>query len=121
MFYLEYIAVEPSGFCFHPRPNLKLIPDGYSLLKPEVTLTPAFSCPVYTNKLLHRNCSRGAWVAQWVKRPTSAQVMISRFVSLSPMMGSVLTAQSPEPASDPLSPPVSALPLLMLSLSLKNK
>ena len=27
----------------------------------------------------------GTWVAQSVKRPTSAQVMISRFVSLSPV------------------------------------
>ena len=43
---------------------------------------------------------RGAWVAQSVKRPTSAHVMISRFVSLSPMSGSVLTAQSLEPALD---------------------
>ena len=34
-----------------------------------------------------------------VKRPTSAQVMISRFMSLSPASGSVLTAQSLEPAS----------------------
>ena len=32
----------------------------------------------------------GAWVAQSVKRPTSAQVMISWFVSLSPASGSVL-------------------------------
>ena len=37
---------------------------------------------------------RDTWVAQSVKRPTSAQVMISRFVGLSPMSGSVLTAQS---------------------------
>ena len=40
--------------------------------------------------------SRGAWVAQSVKRPTSAQVMISRFVGSSPVSGSVLTAQSLE-------------------------
>ena len=37
---------------------------------------------------------RGAWVARSVKRPTSAQVMISRSVSSSPTSGSVLTAQS---------------------------
>ena len=36
---------------------------------------------------------RGAWVAQPVKRPTS-QVIISWLVSLSPVPGSVLTAQS---------------------------
>ena len=67
---------------------------------------------------------RGAWVAQSDKRPTLAQVMISRLVGLSPPLGSVLTAQSLESASDsclPLS--LSAPPLLMLclSLSLKNK
>ena len=47
---------------------------------------------------------RGAWVAQSVKRPTSAQVMISRSVSSSPVSGSVLTAQSLEPVSDSVSP-----------------
>ena len=40
--------------------------------------------------------SRGTWVTQLVKRPTSAQVMISRSMSLSPLSGSVLTAQSLE-------------------------
>ena len=39
----------------------------------------------------------GTWVAQLVKHPTSAQVMISWFVSLSPVLGSVLTAHSLEP------------------------
>ena len=42
----------------------------------------------------------GAWVAQSVERLTSAQVMISRFVSSSPTSGSVLTARSLEPALD---------------------
>ena len=42
---------------------------------------------------------RGAWVAQSVKPPTSAQVMISWFVGSSPATGSGLTAQSMEPAS----------------------
>ena len=37
---------------------------------------------------------QGAWVAQSVKHPTSAQVMISRFVSLSPTLGSLLSTQS---------------------------
>ena len=36
----------------------------------------------------------GAWVAQSVERPTSAQVMISWSVSSSPASGSVLTARS---------------------------
>ena len=38
--------------------------------------------------------SRGTWVARSVRRPTLAQVMISRFVGSSPASGSVLTAQS---------------------------
>ena len=36
----------------------------------------------------------GAWVAQVVKRPTLAQVMISRFMGLSPAWDSMLTAQT---------------------------
>ena len=61
-------------------------------------------------------------MAQLVKLPTSAQVMISRFVGLSPMWGSVLTAQSLEPASDSVSPSLSLTLhcLLSLSLSLSN-
>ena len=70
---------------------------------------------------------RGAWVAQSVKLRTSAQVMISRSVSWSksvsssPGSGSMLTAQSLEPASDSVSPSLSAPPLLMLCLSLSQK
>ena len=62
--------------------------------------------------------SLGTRVAQSVKQPTSAQVMISQFVSLSPVSGSVLTAQSLEPTSDSVSPSLSALSPLMLALSL---
>ena len=70
--------------------------------------------------LLKRKC-RGARVAQLVKRPTSAQVMISQFVSSSPASGSGLTAQSLEPASHSVSPSLSAPSLLMLCLSLSQK
>ena len=66
----------------------------------------------------------GTWVAQLVKHlMTLAQVMISRFLGLSPVLGSVLTVQSLEPASDSVSPSLSAPPQLKLclSLSLKNK
>ena len=63
----------------------------------------------------------GAWVAQSVKRPASAQVMISRSVGSSPVSGSVLTAQSLEPVSDSMSPSSSDPPLFMLSLSLSQK
>ena len=56
----------------------------------------------------------GAWVAQSVKRPTSAQITILLFVSLSPTSGSVLTAQSLEPASNSVSPSLFAPSLLVL-------
>ena len=61
-------------------------------------------------------------MVQLVKHPTSAQVMISLLMSLSPALGSRLTAQSLEPAEDSVSPSVSAPPLACaLALSLKNK
>ena len=67
-------------------------------------------------------CYWGAYVAQWAKRLTSAQVLISRFVSLSPTSGSVPTAQSLGPAPDSMSPSLSAPPsLCSVCLSLKNK
>ena len=56
-----------------------------------------------------------------VKCPTLAQVMLSRFVGSSPTSGSVLTAQSLEPASDSVSRSLSALPhLCFLSVSLSQ-
>ena len=64
------------------------------------------------------NVFRGPGEAQSDKRPTSARVMISRFVGSSRALGSVLTAQSLEPASDSVSPSLSAPPLLALALSL---
>ena len=61
-------------------------------------------------------------MAELVERPTSAQVRISWFMSSSPMSGSVFTAQSLEPASDSVSPCLSAPPPThALSLSLKKK
>ena len=63
---------------------------------------------------------RGTWVAQSVGRPTSAQVMISWSMGLSPASGSVLTAQSLETALDSVSPSLSVPTLLMLSLSLSK-
>ena len=62
--------------------------------------------------------SRGAWVAQSVKRPTLAQVTISRLVGSSPASGSVLTALSLEPVSDSVSLCLSDIPPFMLCLSL---
>ena len=49
-------------------------------------------------------------MAQSVERLTSAQVMILRSVGSSPASGSVLIAQSLEPASDSVSPSLSLCP-----------
>ena len=57
-------------------------------------------------------------MAQSGKHPTLARVIISQFMGSSPMSGSVLTAQSREPASDSVSPSLSAPSPLMLGLSL---
>ena len=57
-------------------------------------------------------------MAQSVELPTSAQVMISRVMSSSPTLGSVLTARSLEPASDSVSPFLSAPSPLVLCVSL---
>ena len=59
----------------------------------------------------------GTRVAQSVKHPTSAQVMISQFVSSSPSWDSVLTAWSLDLASDSVTPSLCAPPLLSLCLS----
>ena len=68
--------------------------------------------------LVNRTAWRGSWVAQSVERPTSAQVMISRFMGSCPASGSALTAQSLEPASDSVSPSLSATPMVTLCCSL---
>ena len=47
---------------------------------------------------LKSTLSWGAWVVQSVEFPTFAQVTSSRFVSPSPASGSLLSAQSLEPA-----------------------
>ena len=63
-------------------------------------------------------------MAQFVKHPASAQVMIPQFVGSSPASGSVLTAQSLEAASDSVSPPLSLAfphsPSVSVSLSKIN-
>ena len=63
----------------------------------------------------------GAWVALSVERLTSAQVMISQSMSSSPTSGSVLTAQSLEPALDSVSPSLSLLFPCSCSVSLLQK
>ena len=71
------------------------------------------------NPLL-KNLGRGAWVAQSVEHPTSAQVMISQSMSSSPASGSVLTAQSMEPALDSVSLSLYPSPAHALSLSVSK-
>ena len=62
-------------------------------------------------------------MSQSVECLTSAQIMITQSMSSSPTSGSVLTAWSLGPASDSVSPSLSApLPLMLcLSLSLSQK
>ena len=79
--------------------------------------SPSF--PSAPGQLIRRPRCWGAWVAQSVEPQASVQVMISQFVSSSSVSGSVLTAQSLEPASGSVSPSPSAPPLLALCLSLK--
>ena len=59
-------------------------------------------------------------MSQLFKQLTSAQDMVSQFMSWSPISGPALTAQSLEPASDSVSP-LSALPQLTLCLYLFQK
>ena len=63
----------------------------------------------------------GTWVAQSVKRLTSAQVTISPLVSSSPTSGSVLTAQSLESALDSVTPSLSTPPPTLPCLCLSQK
>ena len=93
-----------------------------SELSPEVAAGGAMRLWGGTLDLL-REEGRGPWVAQSVERPTSAQVMISRFVGSSPASGSGLTARGLEPPSDSVSPSLSAPPPLTpcLTLFLKSK
>ena len=65
--------------------------------------------------------NRGAWVAQSVERPTSAQVMSSQLVSSSLASGSVLTAQILEPAWDSVSHTLCPSPAHALSFLLSQK
>ena len=59
-------------------------------------------------------------MAQSVKGLTLAQVITSQLLGSSPVLGSVLTAQSLESALDSVSPSLSAPPLFVLSLSLSK-
>ena len=56
----------------------------------ELLLSTSHICSL--SNITSNNIDRGAWVAQLVKRPTSAQVMFSQFMGSSPALGSMLTA-----------------------------
>ena len=73
-------------------------------------------------KFKERHALGGAWMAQSGKHSTLAQVMILQLVSWSPTLGSELTAQGLDPASDSVSLSFFAPSYShSVSLSLKNK
>ena len=63
---------------------------GILSLYPFATHAVSVSLKIHLKKIIRW----GAWVAQSVKRPTLAQVMILQFMGLRPASGSVLTAWS---------------------------
>ena len=79
-----------------------------------------FEMDVFETGALAIKKARGARVAQSVSCQTSAQVRIARFVGSSPASGSVLIAQSLEPALDSVSPSLFASLHLARALS-QNK
>ena len=72
-------------------------------VSPSLCPSPTHAYSLSKNIFKYNLLSRVSWVAQSVKHPTLAQVMISWFVSSSPVSGSVLTSQSLESALDSLS------------------
>ena len=99
-----------------------------SLEPPSDSASPSPSAPPQLTlcvslPLKNKNIKRGAWGIQLVKCLTLTQVLISLLMSLSPALGSVLTAQSLDTASDSVSSSLCAPAPLMLCLflSLKNK
>ena len=115
---------------FEPRLRLSVRSPLWTLCLPLSLPLPCL-CALSRFRSLSLSLSKiniwGAWVAQWVKHPTSAQVMISQLVisqlvSSSPTSGSVLTARSLEPVSDSVSPSLSVpTHSHSVSVSLKNK
>ena len=110
-------------------PQLQLIPYPFEFIPPALFtshrtgLDLSWSASYSVFAWCIKEAPWGAWVAQSVKRLTSAQVMILWSVSSSPALGSVLTAQSLEPASDSVSPSLSLTLSRSCSVSvcLKNK
>ena len=92
-------------------PQLQLIPYPFEFIPPALFtshrtgLDLSWSASYSVFAWCIKEAPWGAWVAQSVKRLTSAQVMILWSVSSSPALGSVLTTRSLEPASDSAHPP----------------
>ena len=95
---------------------------GYLLTESQVgnicslVISGAFSLHTVANGLRNDNrFGEPGWLSQLsVQLLMSAQVVISRSMSSSPMSGPVLIARSLEPASDSVSPSLSVPPSLML-------
>ena len=106
-----------------PSPCLQWLLPGFCHFHISVLVFARSASALYCGKVFFSQLIYwGAWVGQSVKRLTSTRVTVSQFMSSSPASGSVLTAQSLEPASDSGSPSLSLSapsPLtLCLSLSL---
>ena len=103
-------------------PTLGSVLTARSLETASDSVSPSLSalCPCSRSLSKNKQTNKhwGPWVAQLVKFPTSPQAMISWFMNSRTLSGSVLTAQSLEPASDSVSPSLSFPPLPMLCLSL---
>ena len=101
------------------EPHLRLCADNvepaWDSLSSSLSAFPllSLSLPKYINKNIFKKIW-GTWVAQLVKHLTLAQVMISWFMSSSPVSGSGMSAQSLDPASDSMSSCLSAPPSLTL-------
>ena len=77
----------------------------------------AITPPYFRYVILNTILWRGTWVAQSVKHPTLAQVMVLQFINSNPVSGSVLKTQSPQPALDSVSHCLFGSPLLLLPLA----
>ena len=119
-----YADSSVPGACFRSCVSLSLCPSpALSLSLSKINIKKKFLNSSDRVQVSINLCNRsywGAWVAQSVKRLTSAQVMTSQFMGSSPVSDSALTAQSLEPASGSGSPSLSAPPPLTLCLSLSK-
>ena len=86
----------------------------------KILLTASSQLSLICNTSLRLFISDSSYFSIFLKALTLAQVTISRFFSSSPATGPGPTAQSLEPASDAVSPSLSAPPLLTFCLCLSR-